>query len=261
MPVLRRFNPRIEEAIGRVASAAAGESAYFDQLARAYFLDIASISANGGVSISRRDLLAVHPAMARRLIRLALKQARGVVPDIEAVHIEALLNALEMPPGSYSLPAGLAARIDQHCFIVDGGSPPLTQEIPETKLALPGKTTAGDWTISAEITAVPPRLSEIRPEEVYLDIARIGRDLTVRSRRPSDRLCPLGLGGEKKLQDIFVDAKVPARERDGIPIVCAGGRIAWVVGHCIDERFALMPDTKQVLHLRARSALENDGGL
>jgi tRNA(Ile)-lysidine synthase len=251
MPVLRRFNPQIEEAIGRLASAAAGESAYFDQLTRAYFPDIASISANGDISISRRDLLAAHPAMARRLIRLALEQARGVVPDIEAVHVEALLNALEGPPGSYSLPAALTATTDQRSLIIHGGPVPTTQEIPETKLSLPGQTGAGDRTISAEITAVPPRLCEIRPEEAYLDIARTGRDLTVRSRRPGDRLRPLGLGGEKKLQDILVDAKIPARERDGIPIVCAGDRIVWVVGHCIDERFALTMSSKHALHIVA----------
>ena len=36
-----------------------------------------------------------------------------------------------------------------------------------------------------------------------------GRSI-VRSRKPGDRMRPLGLGGSKKLQDILVDAKVPA---------------------------------------------------
>ena len=61
----------------------------------------------------------------------------------------------------------------------------------------------------------------------------------MRSRRPGDRLRPLGLGGEKKLQDILVDAKVPAAERDGVPLICGPQGIIWVVGHCIDERYAL----------------------
>ena len=88
--------------------------------------------------------------------------------------------------------------------------------------------------------------------EAYLDVDKTGDTLTVRSRRPGDRLRPLGLGGEKKLQDILVDAKIPARERDGIPLVCTGdGAIAWVVGHCIDERYALDRSSGRALRLLA----------
>jgi hypothetical protein len=45
------------------------------------------------------------------------------------------------------------------------------------------------------------------------------------------------MSGEKKLQDYFVDAKVPRQERGRIPLLLAGGRIAWVVGQRIAEDF------------------------
>ena len=58
----------------------------------------------------------------------------------------------------------------------------------------------------------------------------------VRSRRPGDRLRPLGAPGSRKLQDLFVDHKVPARTRDRVPLVVDGtGRIVWVVGIAIAE--------------------------
>jgi len=249
MPVLRRFNPRIEEAIARLADAAAGESAYLDELARAYFPDISSTN-SGAVSISRQDLLAAHPALARRLIRLAVERARANATEIDAVHIETLLDALQASPGSYSLPAGLTARTDDRSLTIYRGSAPIAEAIPETKLFLPGTTAAGPWNISAEITAVQS-LREVTHHEAYFDLDRTGHEVTVRSRRSGDRVRPLGLGGEKKLQDILVDAKVPAPERDGIPLVCAGDQIAWVVGHCIDERFALTAGSSQALHLVA----------
>ena len=250
MPVLRRFNPRIEGSIARLAAAAASESGYLDELARSYFPEIASITSNA-VSISRRHLLATHPAMARRLIRLALEQARGAARDVEAIHVEALLDALQQPPGSYSLPTGLTATANHRSLIIHGGPPPTTREIPETKLSLPGQTGVGGWTISALIIAVPRSFPAVSPEEAYLDVEKTGSELTVRSRRPGDRLRPLGLGGDKKLQDILVDAKVPAWERGGVPLLCAGDQIAWVIGHCIDERFALGPHTQQALHIVA----------
>jgi tRNA(Ile)-lysidine synthetase-like protein len=50
--------------------------------------------------------------------------------------------------------------------------------------------------------------------------------LEVRTRRPGDRLA----GRTKKLQDVFVDAKVPRAERDGWPIVVRDDEVVAVPG-------------------------------
>ena len=50
--------------------------------------------------------------------------------------------------------------------------------------------------------------------------------LVVRTRRPGDRLA----GRRKKVQDLFVDAKVPKRERDAWPLVVSGEDVVSVPG-------------------------------
>jgi tRNA(Ile)-lysidine synthetase-like protein len=50
--------------------------------------------------------------------------------------------------------------------------------------------------------------------------------LEIRVRRPGDRLA----GRRKKVQDLFVDAKVPLRERDGWPLVVAGDEVVAIPG-------------------------------
>jgi tRNA(Ile)-lysidine synthase len=50
--------------------------------------------------------------------------------------------------------------------------------------------------------------------------------LVVRARRPGDRLA----GRRKKVQDLFVDAKVPVRERDSWPLVVSGDVVVSVPG-------------------------------
>jgi tRNA(Ile)-lysidine synthetase-like protein len=52
---------------------------------------------------------------------------------------------------------------------------------------------------------------------------------------------PLGGRGTRKLQDIFVDARVPREDRDGWPLVFAGERLAWVPGVAIDADLAAGP--------------------
>jgi tRNA(Ile)-lysidine synthetase-like protein len=57
-----------------------------------------------------------------------------------------------------------------------------------------------------------------------LESARPG--LTVRTRRPGDRLA----GRTRKIQDVFVDAKVPRAQRDTWPLVVSGDEVVAVPG-------------------------------
>lgn len=55
--------------------------------------------------------------------------------------------------------------------------------------------------------------------------------LSVRTRRPGDRMSWQGLSGTKKIKDVFIDGKVPRKERDTWPIIVDGdGKIIWLVG-------------------------------
>ena len=48
---------------------------------------------------------------------------------------------------------------------------------------------------------------------------------------------PAGLRGTKSLQDLFTDRKVPRAFRRSLPVLEAGGEIAWVAGVAVGERF------------------------
>ncbi|MBP5671737.1 MAG: tRNA lysidine(34) synthetase TilS, partial [Victivallales bacterium] len=54
--------------------------------------------------------------------------------------------------------------------------------------------------------------------------------LTIRSWLSGDRMVPFGQTKEKKLQDIFSDAKIPREKRHRLPLVCADDTIIWVPG-------------------------------
>jgi tRNA(Ile)-lysidine synthase len=128
--------------------------------------------------------------------------------------------------------------------------PPAAFEYP---LAVPGVVTVIETgaTILASLKrgpAVRPILGE--PESVaVLQAEAVTLPLTVRSRRPGDRLRPLGSPGSRKLQDLFVDRKVPGFARDRVPLVVDhSGRIVWVVGHAIaDECRVTRPESGMVI--------------
>jgi tRNA(Ile)-lysidine synthase len=85
---------------------------------------------------------------------------------------------------------------------------------------------------------------------------KTGTVLTVRPRKNGDFFYPVGFGRRKKLQDYFVDEKVPRDERDRIPLIISGEDIVWIVGYRGDERFKVTEETKKILRLEARKIKE-----
>jgi tRNA(Ile)-lysidine synthetase-like protein len=67
---------------------------------------------------------------------------------------------------------------------------------------------------------------------VALDFDRLAAAhdaICVRSRRPGDFIRPAGMDGAKRIQDLFVDAKLPRESRDAVPLVAAGSEILCVL--------------------------------
>ena len=83
-------------------------------------------------------------------------------------------------------------------------------------------------------------------DKACLDQAKLKYPLTLRNWIKGDTMHPLGMGGRKKLSDIFIDQKIPLNEKENIFVLESGGEIAWVVGHKVDDRFKTTEATEQV---------------
>ena len=118
-------------------------------------------------------------------------------------------------------------------------------------LPVPGEVdiSALNIRLIADIIDKPRSLSGTH-QEALLDLERIVCPLQVRFRQPGDRFYPLGAPGSKKLQDFFIDSKIPRVERPYVPLVVSGRAIVWIVGYRIADPFKLRPGTKRVLRLQ-----------
>ncbi len=229
LPSLREFNPRIEDALSRLAEAAARDLEFLDAEAEREWGKLA-LQMEGRISFARPELNNLHPAIVLRLVKRAANTLVGGQSDIEALHLGDVLGLLRRKRGEASLPGGLTAVLDSRSLSLLRGRPKRAPGISETELNIPGRTLFDGWEVEAEIA--PAQGGALGPR---------------------DRLeAFLGLGGQKKLQDVLVDAKTPVEERDRIPLVCAEWGIAWVVGYCLDERASVRPGAKEALRLRFR---------
>jgi tRNA(Ile)-lysidine synthase len=107
-----------------------------------------------------------------------------------------------------------------------------------------------DWGIEVltEVVA-PPASLRTGPWEALLDGRIAALPLAIRSRQPGDRYRPLGAPGHRKLQDVLVDRKVPRAARDRVPLLTAGGHLAWVAGHGIDHDFRITGASSSALRV------------
>ena len=83
------------------------------------------------------------------------------------------------------------------------------------------------------------------------DAGKVGSPVTLRHWRPGDRFQPIGMSAPVKLQDLFINAKIPqTRRHEAVLAATARGEIFWVEGLRMAERFKLDKNTTRQLKWR-----------
>ena len=73
--------------------------------------------------------------------------------------------------------------------------------------------------------------------------------LTVRNRLPGDKFQPLGQSRPLKLKGFLINKRIPAEERDTVPLILSENRIAWVGGISMSDAFRVRPQTRHFIQL------------
>ena len=90
-------------------------------------------------------------------------------------------------------------------------------------------------------------LGQKNNREVF-DARLIGNRITLRHWSPGDRFQPIGNTGEKKLQDLFVNQKIPLSERHRRAMgESYDGRLFWINGLRIADPFKVTESTTELL--------------
>ncbi len=257
--ILREANPAFADSLLQFASILQEETKWLDNLAEEAVQRATCRTDPDGDIHLRRDLLGGMPrALQRRILRQSYKRLDGSTLGLSYVHLEGICDALGRSRGRvhkvFSLPRGIRAFLeyDEVCLSRRDFWKTAPYEvslrlgdrrsIPEAGMIL--------WAERVPTEDVPRRDGGGR-NCVFLDVGPGPDELVVRNARPGDRFRPLGLGGEKKLKDFFIDQKIPRSLRNRIAILEIGGRIAWVVGHRVDERFKVSENTRTMIRVQA----------
>ena len=248
IPIIRKkYCPHFGQSLRRLSEITRRDLAFLKQETAKAEADVVNYQAEKAV-INVEKFLKQHEAIKYRLARSVVEKLSGDVKDFETRHAKLLVEFIEnASPGSMiDLPKNLQGIKEYNTFILSKAS---FDEIPNYNylLNVPGEILINELGINIKAYIKARDEIKITPDTdiAYLDYDKIESNLIIRNRLPGDRFKPLGGMGFKKLKDFFIDEKVPRRKRNQIPIVEANGRIVWVGGMRIDDRYKVTGETKE----------------
>jgi len=236
IPLLKEFNANIEQSLIRLASNAAEANDFIQTSAQAIidkyvFYDDEKIVIN-------KDVVELHPAMRSTLIMQALEKLNYGLKNVKQSHVRKIINLMEAGSGkSINLPNGIEARSCNKTITLS-----FTQNDPaitifgQYPIEIPGMTNIPGWIINSSfVKTLNSELANKDHTIVNLDRRLASNPIWVRGWKNGDRMQPLGMLGTKKVQDIFVDHKIPRTRRQALPVVYSNKGIIWIAGCGISD--------------------------
>jgi tRNA(Ile)-lysidine synthase len=167
-------------------------------------------------TVTRSVVAAAPEPVAAEMMRQLYAGAGGAQPSLSRAHLASMLRLAQPGPGGrgVDLPGGLRFRIVGETMQIVA---PQAARQPAPRLEISACDGCGDVTAA-----------HLRPDlELHLGF-----------RTPGLTMRPLAGRGTRKLQDIFVDARVPREDRDAWPLVFAGDSLAVVPGIAVSADMA-----------------------
>ncbi len=264
IPILKEENPQIVRTLSKTAEIVRDEEEFLDGYTEKILENISVYDRKTrSVKVKIPDILRHYPAVRRRIIRMCIKKLTRKVWGIGFEKIEEIIGMCSR--------SGERASVELHGNMVAekyGENLVIRVKPRESDLnycfpiSVPGVYKIADpFDVIISLEYLPSETylrqahgtahwAKLEPCEAIMDADMVNFPLEIRSPCPGDRFVPLGLGGTKKLQDFFVDEKIPRYMRPFIPILQDTDKIIWIIGYRIDDRVKVTPRTKRLLRIK-----------
>ena len=248
----QNFNSNLNATLLRTSNIFREEEEFWESFLSQWLAQHSAGCEDGGLRLPIGPLLETHPAVQKRLLRRVVEKVKGDLRSFGFHHTEILLQLCRSATANsqIDLPGEVKAEKNYNWLTIG-----LHHQTPEDfsyEIAGPGSYPLPclNHRMVLEYAAADLAAEFGRPpNEALIDQDRVSFPLVLRSCKAGDRFRPLGLGGGKKLNKYFIDAKIPRSQRRRVPILCSGEQIVWVVGHRLDDRVKVTEHTSRLLRL------------
>ena len=252
IPQLKIYNLNIKEIILQTILLLTEDAEYLDRKTEEAISAALLSAKEDELVLDLSRVLKLDLPVQGHLIRKAIERVKGNLTELTYAHVHTILeNMSNKERWENHLPGGATVFIqkDKISFARERPRPQLKKEY-RYLMTVPGEIEIVEIGKKLRVSIVENiSLEEINQngEIGFIDYSTLAKQLVIRNRNEGDRFVPLGMRGSKKVQDFFIDEKVPLEERDFVPMVESGGKIVWVGGMRIDERVKVTPTTTRAV--------------
>nr|WP_312887202.1 tRNA lysidine(34) synthetase TilS [Clostridium lacusfryxellense] len=207
--------------------------------------------------IINKNAFGLHESILTRVVRRALLEVNHNLYNFEKIHIASIIELQSHETGkSIMLPQNIIVENcygNMHIYIQQKE---VNYDINQYPLKFGEKNIIYALNKVIEMDVKPNgEFDEFKGTDYIknFDYDKIIGPIILRYRKDGDRFMPLGMTGNKKIKDLFIDLKIPKSKRNEIPLICFGNDISWVVGYRVSEKFKVSKDTKNILRIRIGS--------
>lgn len=234
IPLLKQQNPNLHQSIQRLSESIQADDSYLQQQARQALHEVLTAPMDRSCVRLSINLVKKYPfALQRRMFHLILSYLYHTTPDglfyaheqqfLELIHSEQANSKVDLPNGLQ-----IHKAYETIVFQFDQVDQPLFSKL----LSVPGQVHLPSGAI-LRASKIHTGITSQNKHTLLISVDHLENHVPfmVRYRKPGDRMYVKGLGGSKKVKNIFIDKKVPLQERDSWPLVVdQEGHVIWIVG-------------------------------
>ncbi|OGC11633.1 tRNA lysidine(34) synthetase TilS [candidate division WOR-1 bacterium RIFOXYA12_FULL_52_29] len=248
VPQLKLYNMNIKDILIQTVLMLNEDRYYLENETEEVISRLILEEGEGKVELDLKKLQEYPLAIKRHLLRLAIEKVKGDLNQLTFDHVRSIIDKigakekweLHLPDGIFVFGNGTVLTVSRE-RLKKAKIEPFRYAV-----SIPGETVIPEIGLKVRVSE-GEKLGQTGPKTAFIDQETLGRDIIVRNKLPGDRFQPIGLSGTKKLQDFFVDEKVPQDDRDAVPVFESAGRIIWLGGLRLDDRSKVTPNTRRIV--------------
>ncbi|HJA93056.1 MAG TPA: tRNA lysidine(34) synthetase TilS [Candidatus Eisenbergiella merdipullorum] len=267
----REICPEADLHLAQAADLLARTSDFIEGQAKKALEECMASRMPGKLEVDAEAFRAREDLLQTQMLKLMLEELTDGGKDIGLRHIRDVQELFDRQSGRrLTLPGGLEAEKSFETVIlqrkeksaripskdqVERRQEDLLKEVRRAgsiRLEIPGGRIM-------EITLLPWEKSQGIEQKTYtkwLDYDRM-KSLVLRTRRPGDYLAINDRLQRKSLKEYLIQEKVPAGERENLPLLADGSHILWVIGYRISSAVKVTDSTERVLRIDIRGGKED----
>jgi len=243
IPVLKEINPSIESTLNETAERFTG----INDIVNEYITQLRTTLSAQLTSITTFNISRLKPYLNNKTIVFELFKPFG----ISNLQLNDLIKIIEGKTGGHVF-------TDTHRIIKNRKELIINLLTPESKVSNIAENLddllKAPVIVSAAYEIITPEF-EIPSDQLSacLDSEKVSFPMTIRKWKSGDYFYPFGMKKKKKLSDYFIDNKYSKIDKENILILESDGKIVWIIGDRIDDRFKITSSTKKGLLLKSKN--------